>query len=677
MNPINNEEKKGEVEVVNGNKMPLYRRRNSFRSKSGSQSERRSTQAFGILHTINDEQLKKRDKKGIGLSLKFSLPVILVFIVIIGVFTYFIARITAKAIANEILKSGLAEATVLADVGAMIIEKSDRTFYLYGPKGNYEPWPVDLGLISKHDFLTQAGYYAPVFGDENVSAGFKRKQETLYAARTGGLLKRIISYRSMDGVLQDSQTLAAYILTSKDKVVDNYTHDLETGFRLDHPELLLLARSEKSYEIERGKEGVLPIIKSDWIDKYADISECVIGGRTVVFGTRETPCVVYGGVVAFSGVIHVNSDDQGKEMNSLIFDSPVFDSDNKEVGRVIVAIRASQIVEQLNNIYTIFAAGALVAIILSVAISFIVGLRITRPIKLLLADMDAVAKGDLAHETVSHSSDEIGLVASEFNRLTRILRIASENEKQALKIESELNMAGEIQFNLLPAELLPIPNTDIFAAYQPAKEVGGDYYDLFQIDDTHYGLIVADVSGKGVPGSMVMATTRTILRFVAKNTISTVDTLVKTNSMVAADIKRGMFVTAFYLVFDIEKQTIECSSAGHNPMVLYRAGGDIELVNPNGIAMGFDKGEIFSKTISSDHIQLCKGDRVVMYTDGIIEAMSNTRDEYSDERLYDFIKSNNDLDSHEFVHKLLEDVEAHQGSSVQHDDITVLTFRVL
>ena len=677
MNQTNDDEKKDGVEVVNSNKMPLYRRTNSFRSKNGCRMEKNTDQTYGILHTISEEQRLKREKKGMGLSLKFSLPIILVFIIIIGVFTYFISKTTSEAVANEILKSGLAEATVLADVGAMIIEKSDRTFYLYGPKGNYEPWPVDLGLISKHNFLKQVGYYIPVFGYENMSAGFKRKQETLYAARTGGLLKQIISYRSMDGVLQDSQTLAAYILTSKQKVIENYTHDLETGFRLDTPELMLLARSENGYEIEQGKEGVLPIVKSDWIDKYADISECTIGGRKVIFGTRETPCVVYGGVVEFSGVMHVNSDDRGKEIKSLIFDSPVFDSKNKEVGRVIVAIRASQIVKRLNNIYTVFAAGALVAIIISIAISFIVGLRITRPIKLLLADMDAVAGGDLTHATVSHSADEIGLVASEFNRLTKILKVASENEKQALKMESELNMAGEIQFNLLPAELLPIPNTDIFAAYQPAKEVGGDYYDLFQIDDTHYGLIVADVSGKGIPGSMVMATTRTILRFAAKNNISPVDTMIKTNSMVAADIKRGMFVTAFYLVFDSEQQTIECSSAGHNPMVLYRSGGEIELVNPNGIAIGFDKGAIFSKTIKSEHIQLYRGDRVVMYTDGIIEAMSGNRDEYSDRRLYNFIKNNNDLDSHEFVHKLLEDVEAHQGSSVQHDDITVLTFRVL
>ena len=667
---------KGNVAKIEGHNMPIYRRSNSFRANT-KDSHREEDTSRDILSSINQNSLRDRKKAGMGLSLKFALPIILVFIGVIGVFTYFIARTSSEAIANEILKSGLAEVTLLSDVGSMIIEKSDRTFYLYGPKGSYEPWPVDLALITKHEFLKLAGYFDVFSLPDDISADFKKTQETLFVARTGGLLKRVISYKSIDGVLHDSQTLAAYILVSKEEVIDFYTHDPNSNYTQEKPELLLLARSERGYEIDKGSEGVLPILKSNWIDKYADISECTIGDRKIVFGTREAPCVVYGGIVRFSGIMHKRSDGMGKEVKSLIFDTPIFGSDNQEIGRAIVAVRASQIVERIKKIYIVFGMSALFAIALSIITSFIVGMRVTKPIKQLIGDMNAVAGGDLSHKTEVRSSDEIGLIADEFNRITKILKTAHENEKNTLKIENELNMAGEIQFNLLPTKLLDINDIDIFAAYQPAKEVGGDYYDLFQIDDTHYGLIVADVSGKGVPGSMVMATTRTILRFVAKSNLSTVDTMIKTNSMVAADIKRGMFVTVFYLVLNVENKTIECSSAGHNPMVIHRNNGEIELVNPGGIAMGFDKGPVFSKTIKCDEVKLHKGDRVILYTDGIVEAMDHNNEEYSDQKFYDFIKENSDLDSHGFVRKLLEDVEEHQGSNVQHDDITLLTFRVL
>ncbi len=662
-------------DIKSGN-MPFYRRSNSFRAKS-RHSDINNAAPVNILTSINQQGIDLGARGGMGLSLKFSLPIIIVFIGVIAMFTYFIAKTSAEAIANEILKSGLAEATVLSDVGSMIIEKSNRTSYLSGPKGGDEPWPVDLGLISKQEFLKQAGDFAGRELPETVSGDFRKRQETLFAARTGGLLKRIIAYRSIDGVLHDSQTLAAYILVSKDEVIDLYTADPDSAYQLERPKLLLLARSEQGYEIKQGEEGVLPIEKSKWIDKYADISECTIGDRKIVFGTKETPCVVYGGVVFFAGVVHIAENEQVKEVKSLVFDTPIFGSGNKEIGRAIVAVRASQIVERLRKIYMVFALAALAAIILSIVTSFIVGSIVTKPIKLLIADMNQVASGDLYHKTKAYSTDEIGLIASEFNRITQILKMAHEHEKETLKIESELDMAGEIQFNLLPTELPSIENIDIFAAYQPANEVGGDYYDLFQIDESHYGFVVADVSGKGVPGSMVMATTRTILRFVAHQNLSTVDTLINTNSIVAEDIKRGMFVTAFYLVYDSRNQVVECSSAGHNPMALYRSSGEIELINPSGIAMGFDKGAIFRNTIKSEKIRLGSGDRVILYTDGIIEAMSEAREEYSDKKLYSFIKENNDLGSQEFVQKLLHDIEQHQGKYIQHDDITILTFRVL
>ncbi len=654
---------------------PMHTRSNYIRTPKKTLGSN-DTRVLGILSSVNQHDRDRKKKKGMGLALKFALPIIIVFIGVISLFTVFIARTSSESIANEILKSGLAQVTLLSDFGSMIIEKSNRTFFNAGTINSYKPWPVDLGLTTTSDFLKRVASFDKSKLPKHSTASYRMSQKTLYASRTGGLLNKIISYRSIDGVLHESQTLAAYILVGKDDVLERYLNPGITG-KSYNEKLLLLARSEMSNELEEGQEGVLPIVKSNWIDNYADISQCTIGDKVIRFNTPQTPCIVYGGIVKFSGAMHSDINKNGKEVQSLIFDIPIYDNQNNEVGRAIIAVRASQIVERMKKTFSIFAFAAIIAIILSIITSLVVGSIITRPVRLLINDMDIVASGDLTHKTASYSTDEIGLIASEFDRITRILKDASDNEKKALRMENELDMAREIQLKLLPPKLPEINGIDIFAAYQPAKEVGGDYYDFFPIDDTHYGLVVADVSGKGVPGSMVMATTRTILRFAAKNNLSSAETLIATNTMVSADIKRGMFVTALYIILDCENHSILCSSAGHNPMVLHHSNGEIDLVNPNGIALGFDKGEMFGKTLKEKKVQLQKGDRVILYTDGIIESRDTNRDEFSEQRFYDFIRENSELNSEDFVQKLIEEVESHQGKSEQHDDITILTFRVL
>jgi sigma-B regulation protein RsbU (phosphoserine phosphatase) len=332
--------------------------------------------------------------------------------------------------------------------------------------------------------------------------------------------------------------------------------------------------------------------------------------------------------------------------------------------------------EQMGQLRTIMIAVGGAAVVLAAVICYLVAWIVTTPVHTLVRDMDRVSQGDLSHQTRAHSSDEIGAIAMQFNEMTRKLAIAQEAQRENQRYEDELEMAREIQIKLLPPKLPHIRGLDIFATYHPAKEVGGDYYDLFPIDKEHLGIIVADVSGKGIPGSMVMATTRTILRFVAVRNTSAASTLARTNQVVAADIRRGMFVTAFYLVLNVRNHQMCAASAGHNPMAVYRASsGEVELVNPSGIALGFDKGPLFEKTIKDQSMPLNPGDRAVLYTDGVVEAMNEQSEEYSDERFYDFVRDNSEASSEDFVKGLLADLEDHKGRAEQHDDITIVTFR--
>jgi len=346
-----------------------------------------------------------------------------------------------------------------------------------------------------------------------------------------------------------------------------------------------------------------------------------------------------------------------------------------------VILSAGEIESQVRSQKTRLLLFGLLLIGLGVGASLGVANWFTRPINALVDDINTVSQGDLDHTSVvpDQTSDEVGLLAMAFNRMTKNLRTARESEIDRERIASELNTAKAIHAKLMPEKLPQLPGIDIFTAYNCAKEVGGDYYDFIPVGDMeHLALTVADVSGKGIPGSMVMGTTRTILRMMAVNNLSAADVLSKTNFHVARDIKRGMFVTCVYAILNVRTREMTIASAGHNPMLVWRSATQtIEKVRPNGIALGFDKGPVFNRTVREQKIKLNTGDRVVMYTDGVVESMNEAREEWSDEALDEFTLKNATLPSKEYVRLLIKALEEHQGRAEQHDDITITTFRML
>ncbi len=332
--------------------------------------------------------------------------------------------------------------------------------------------------------------------------------------------------------------------------------------------------------------------------------------------------------------------------------------------------------------------GLLLAIVAPVFLSGIAGLvvawwlarRITEPVARLVEDIEAVRGGRLDHRTVPRSGDEIGRLAVTFDRMTEALRLAHDQEVEAKALEHELGLAAEIQANLVPKERPQVPGADAGAYYRPSKEVGGDYWDHFEPGPGHAGFIVADVSGKGIPGSLVMAVTRSLVRMEAERqgNLSPADTLAKVNRLLARDIKKGMFVTALYAILDLRTGRLTVSSAGHNPLLVWRAAtGAVESINPPGIALGFDRGPVFERTIAEQSVDLRPGDRVVMYTDGAVEAMSPSNEEYGDARFGDLVKSLATRGSAEFLDGVVRALDAWEAGSGPHDDLTIVTWRVL
>lgn len=245
-------------------------------------------------------------------------------------------------------------------------------------------------------------------------------------------------------------------------------------------------------------------------------------------------------------------------------------------------------------------------------------------------------------------------------------------EKKMLK--HELAIAEELQSNLLPRRIPRVAGIDLSAYYRPTEEVGGDYYDFIEIDDDHLGIAVADVSGKGIPGAMVMTEARALLKGEAGRTLSPAETLLRINRVLFHDIKRGMFVTMCYMVLSIKKRQLTLSSAGHLPLILRRrASRTCHAINPMGLALGIDKGSLFEKRLGEERVSLEPGDRFVGCTDGILESMDEDHRELGPERLSALVNAHADRTSGEFVTKIIDGVEAHQGKAPQHDDMTLVT----
>ncbi len=346
---------------------------------------------------------------------------------------------------------------------------------------------------------------------------------------------------------------------------------------------------------------------------------------------------------------------------------------------VNVDINASAVTNAQGNLMFAIFLAVVISIGITIGVANWLAANITRPVQLLVKDMKIVAQGNLDHETRPHSDDEIGILATEFNRMTNNLKSAQSALVEQEKAEYELSIAREVQRQLLPANPPDIPGFQCASYYLGAKAVSGDYFDFIDLGDGLWGFIIADVSGKGIPGSMVMAVTRTIVRLIAvQHGADAHETLKQTNRLIARQIKRGMFVTSFYAVLDSRSGRLSYACAGHNPMVIYRgARRTHELAAGKGIALGFNEGPIFDKTIELHQTTLDRGDGIVLYTDGFPEAMNARNEEFGDDRFYELVPKYSQGDVQNLINGLVGEIAKHRGDAEQSDDLTLLAVRRL
>jgi len=300
------------------------------------------------------------------------------------------------------------------------------------------------------------------------------------------------------------------------------------------------------------------------------------------------------------------------------------------------------------------------------------------PFKKLASWVRGIGEGTLEDSFMIDSDDDLGEIAEAFNDMASKFRFAQSELVEKEKLQQEIEVAKEIQHMLLPRSFPNVEGYEIASFYKAAKEVGGDYFDFVWVEKNTLGIAIADVSGKGVPGSLVMTMIRTALRLEARGNKSSSDVLVKVNEFVSDDIKKGMFITMFYLILDSKNRIVNYASAGHNPVILYRSTTRKSYyLNPEGFPVGIsvDDDSLFEKSIRTDSIRLIKGDFLIAYTDGVTEAMNPDREQYGEERFLDAIRRHGTKSADEFVKAIQDEIGVFTRGHPQNDDITLLVIQ--
>lgn len=257
-----------------------------------------------------------------------------------------------------------------------------------------------------------------------------------------------------------------------------------------------------------------------------------------------------------------------------------------------------------------------------------------------------------------------------------IIEVQSDVSGKNARIETELTLATKIQASMLPCIFPPFKDYDkleLYALNRPAKEVGGDFYDYFRIDEDHVAFVMADVSGKGIGAALFMTITKTIIKNYLSALISPAEALTAANHEICENNEVGLFVTVWAGVYEISTERFTYTNAGHNPPILFRKGQDGEWLNKRH---GFVLGGIDNTQYKETTMQLNSGDELFLYTDGVTDAVNTHQELYGEERLYHCLSRNANLNVKKQLENVLINLEHFTGGVEQFDDITMMAIRI-
>ena len=324
----------------------------------------------------------------------------------------------------------------------------------------------------------------------------------------------------------------------------------------------------------------------------------------------------------------------------------------------------------------------IILLIITIILSIRISGRITRPINLMTKKVLEMTGDNIVFEMLPEydTRDEIGILAGTFSEMSETLQqqvkeimdISAENER----METELRVATKIQAGLLPKSFPLFADRDefdLFASMDPAREVGGDLYDAFLIDDDHLAMVVADVSDKGVPSALFMVVSKTLIKTRALQGGGPAEILTDVNNMLCDENAENLFVTAWLGILTISTGEVVEANAGHDKPILKGEGGEFDMLRAkHGLVLGYTKGLKYRE----DSFIMNPGDTLFVYTDGAMEAMKADEEKFGKDRLLQVLNENKELPPDELLPIVKQRIKEFMAGEAQFDDITMLAMKI-
>lgn len=346
----------------------------------------------------------------------------------------------------------------------------------------------------------------------------------------------------------------------------------------------------------------------------------------------------------------------------------------------ITADAQQMVSETLYDVMIRFIIFFAVVGMLVIMISFAVAGTITRPIQKLAGNVEKIGQGNLDVRMEVESGDEVGELAQTFNRMLEDLQLyisnLSEVTAEKERIGAELDVATNIQASMLPCIFPAFPEhkeLDIYATMNPAREVGGDFYDFFLVDAEHLALVMADVSGKGVPAALFMVIAKTLIKNRTQLGEAPETVLEEVNSQLCENNEADMFVTVWLGIYEIPTGKLSYANAGHECPAVMRAGGGYELLRESH---DFVVGGMEGMTYAGHEITLQAGDKLFLYTDGVPEATNGAEELFGEERMLEALNRCTALSPQDTLTEVKREIDAFVGEADQFDDLTMLSFEI-
>jgi sigma-B regulation protein RsbU (phosphoserine phosphatase) len=365
---------------------------------------------------------------------------------------------------------------------------------------------------------------------------------------------------------------------------------------------------------------------------------------------------------------------------SVNLDAPVVDLYDQ-----LAAVSSAQMFRTLGGSWTVFLQllvllGILFLIIQGSALVMgaLLARSITSAVHELFLGTERIQQGDFTHRIRIDSRDQLGDLADSFNRMSASIEHLLHVQREKQRLDDELRIAREIQRSLLPVNPPAIPGLDIAALCEPAREVGGDYYDFFVVGPRQVGVLIADVSGKGTSAALYMAELKGLMLALSYTERSPRRLLIDVNRRLADHLDNRSFITMTYVVVDLDAGTLTSARAGHTPLIVASA-DRTDVVTSDGMVLGLrlpGASERFEQLLAEDQRPIHPGDAIVLYTDGVTEAMDGEGELFGDAALTRSVTSHQALDATGLRDHLVDGVKAFVGDAEPHDDMTMVVLKI-